>query len=308
MQYDAYVYYWPAEGAQVPDRYKPYKPKVATSIDGGAGNVIIAAESLTWVLYLKEFKAMRKVIWWLSIDNYYYALPKYYSFSKMSTIDYIKYFIEDYKTSLKRLVGINIEFNIYSKKKQQIDLHLAQSVYAQEYLINKGFDSVVFLSEYLDKNYIQKSASYENASKNDVVLYNPAKGYEVSKKLIERLPQVKFIPLKGFNSDQLCDWLGTSKVYIDFGYHPGKDRFPREAVVMGCCILTNKKGSAGYYEDIPIKDSYKFDDAQIDSIAEKILDLFKNYDTAKHDFDAYREIIVTDEEKMKRDIQVAFNR
>lgn len=26
-----------------------------------------------------------------------------------------------------------------------------------------------------------------------------------------------------------------AKVYIDFGFHPGKDRIPREAVMCGAC-------------------------------------------------------------------------
>ena len=49
-----------------------------------------------------------------------------------------------------------------------------------------------------------------------------------------------------------------SKIYIDFGYHPGKDRAPREAVLFGNCLITNYKGSAGFYDDVTISNKFKF--------------------------------------------------
>ena len=49
------------------------------------------------------------------------------------------------------------------------------------------------------------------------------------------------------------------KVYADFGSHPGRDRMPREAALCGACVLTNRRGSANFAEDVPLPTLYKLD-------------------------------------------------
>ena len=39
---------------------------------------------------------------------------------------------------------------------------------------------------------------------------------------------------------------------MDFGFHPGQDRLPREAALLKNCIITNREGSAAFYKDVPI--------------------------------------------------------
>ena len=53
--------------------------------------------------------------------------------------------------------------------------------------------------------------------------------------------------------------LCTVKVYADFGSHPGRDRMPREAALCGACVLTNRRGSANFAEDVPLPTLYKLD-------------------------------------------------
>ena len=47
------------------------------------------------------------------------------------------------------------------------------------------------------------------------------------------------IKLSGFNSKQIINIYNKTKVYLDFGYHPGKDRMPREAALFNNCIIIN---------------------------------------------------------------------
>lgn len=81
-----------------------------------------------------------------------------------------------------------------------------------------------------------------------------------------------------------------SKLYIDFGYHPGKDRLPREAVLNDCCVLTGILGSAGHYEDIPIASEYKIDQKtmSVSDIADKIEDILENYEFHIKNFSEYK--------------------
>ena len=91
----------------------------------------------------------------------------------------------------------------------------------------------------------------------DEILFNPNKGKAITKRLMEKFPDWKFTPLKGFNREQLSQKFSTAKVYIDFGHHPGRDRLPREAAMHGCCVVTGLLGSAGNAVDIPIDSDYK---------------------------------------------------
>lgn len=51
----------------------------------------------------------------------------------------------------------------------------------------------------------------------------------------------------------------SSNVYVYLGNHASKDRFPREAIICGCCIITSMAaGSAWFSQDVPIDFSYKF--------------------------------------------------
>jgi len=64
--------------------------------------------------------------------------------------------------------------------------------------------------------------------------------------------------------DEIMSTLSASKIYLDLGTHPGMDRFPREAGLLGCVVMTNLRGSAGNDIDVPInRELFKFDDDKV---------------------------------------------
>jgi hypothetical protein len=109
--------------------------------------------------------------------------------------------------------------------------------------------------------------------------------------------------------NEIIDLLKKAKVYIDFGNHPGKDRIPREAAVLGCCVIVGKRGSAKYYEDVPIPEEYKFDvrKCNIDSIISKIFYCFNNYEYLINDFEYYRKCIHSEPNNFLNDLKKIFN-
>ncbi len=135
------------------------------------------------------------------------------------------------------------------------------------------------------------------------MLYNPRKGYEVTSKLISRYSDITWIPLQGFTRDGMAERMRTAKVYIDFGYHPGKDRIPREAAMCGCCVITNRQGSARNDIDVPILPEFKFDiPYKMDEIHDCILRCFNDFENQTKKFDSYR-IWIADE-KSRFDAEV----
>lgn len=230
--------------------------------------VVIFNESST--SYIPFFKRARKLLWWMSVDNY---------------------LVDAYRIPEEVL-------------KEQIDLHLVQSFYAYNYVKNAigvPEENIIFLSDYTHENF--KKRYFPEGFRQNIVLYNPKKGYERLASLIEMTPEVKWIPLINLNEEQLMKIMQIAKVYIDLGNHPGKDRIPREAAVSGCCILTNKAGSAAFYEDVPICEQYKFEhcEEEYDKMRKLILDICSHFEEHSQRFEQYRQWILEEKMRFKQD-------
>ena len=108
--------------------------------------------------------------------------------------------------------------------------------------------------------------------------------------------------------DEVVGLLRKAKVYIDFGEHPGKDRIPREAAISGCCVITGKKGSAAFSEDVAIPEKYKFQDvpSKIPDISGAVRKCLENYDEETRNFESYRDRIRAEESRFDSDLSSIF--
>lgn len=103
---------------------------------------------------------------------------------------------------------------------------------------------------------------------------------------------------------QVKETMRAAKLYVDFGYHPGKDRMPREAAMCGCCIITGKLGAAGFKEDLAIDETkYKFNqkNSDIPKIIQTIHYTLDNYNSVVSDFTGYREKISREKNEFEQD-------
>lgn len=171
---------------------------------------------------------------------------------------------------------------------------------------SKGLLPLFYLSEYLNEDFLKSQTDLSH--KQNIVVYNPKKGYSFTRKVIKRAKDIEFVPIINMTRQQVVETLQKAKVYIDFGNHPGKDRIPREAAILGCCVITGKRGSAAFYEDVPIPEEYKFDDKyeNISEIINKVKDCFENFDNRYKDFDHYREVIKQEPQKFVEDLKKIF--
>ncbi len=288
------VYYrklkFPTDGPteNIIEKYGKYECPYSTKILDNKENMIVFPENV--LFFLPRFKRIKKVIWWLSVDNYYKSLSSKYS----------KFYAP---------LGMNREK--YNPFTSQV-LHCVQSEYARLFLLKKGVDlhSIYTLSDYLNKEFILSARNEKSCIKRDVVLYNPLKGIEFTKKIIDLLPEIEWIPLENMSRAEMISQMMKAKLYIDFGNHPGKDRIPREAAICGCCIITGLDGAAKNEIDIPISKKYKFeaDDRKLGKIADEIKFIISNYDRIREDFDDYRTIILNEEERFVQEVLGLFNK
>lgn len=169
-------------------------------------------------------------------------------------------------------------------------IHLVQSEYARRFVSEYISTNVIEVTDYLNSDFLK---AYPQTERKPYVLFNPAKGMEFTRKIIDQMPDITFVPLEGLSREKLIELMRTSKVYIDFGNHPGKDRLPREAAMCGCCVIVGRAGSAKFFRDVPIPEKYKldFDLEQIEPVIRRTLDTYP-----VDDFDGYR-IAIRDERK-----------
>ena len=262
--------------------YEKYEVKTSNAIDDDPSNLLVVPEVFFDVVMI--YTKIKIACWWMSVDN------RYNRATLMQQLIFKKGILEKVgciKNWLKRgMKSVCKNDNDILKKNDDRLIHLYQSTYAQHHLYNQNFSVVLPLSDFINTEL----AGNPQNEKNNIVLYNPAKGLKFTKKIISRLPNVKFIPLKGLTRIQLKELLETSKLYIDFGNFPGKDRLPREAVLNGCCIITGREGASYFYEDVPIRAFYKFDvkESNLAVITQRILYVLNHYEQCVKDFDEYK--------------------
>jgi len=288
------------QNAYVPEGFKKYNVRVASEPIDDGNNVIIFPEIN--FSFIKKFQNIQFIFWWMSVDNFYLRTPIFEVLQFFGLFQTLKIAYNRFKTNQNIFGGISIND---MKKLNNRFLHVYQSTYAKHTLLNNNVNEILPLSDYINSDFLAEQNL--NLPKEDIILYNPAKGLKFTKKIIKLLPKYKFVALEKLTRKELSDYLKISKLYIDFGNHPGKDRLPREAVLNNCCVLVGKKGASKYFEDISISNKYKFDEKDLGLIIVAIEDVILNFDVCKKDFYFYRNRILLEKNKFNSEIEEIFN-
>lgn len=303
----AYVVYYGAKDYITPKEYEQYNVKISSYIEDDSHNIEIYPE-VQGDEIIQNTRLTQKFFWWLSVDNFF---RNKWDWHNIKLRDIFRF---SFSLGVLHLID-RIKCSIYYKKnffKGKRTLALIskfdsgyQAEYIRNFLSKVGFKNIYPLSDFINDRYFEEKFS---CKKNDIVLYNPKKGFEFTKKLIESAPDLSWVPLENLNRTELIKLIRSAKLYIDFGNHPGKDRLPRECAISGCCIITGKKGSAAFFKDVPIKNKYKFNDndKSIQDIIATIRWVLSNYEQALVDFEDYREKIAAEKKIFETQIGVIF--
>lgn len=246
----------------------------------------------TFTKVLTEINPSQCIVWWESVNNYHQTFSQTF---------HDKGFLRTIKQMMKNIFFKERKANFSLLR--QSKLHLVQSYYAYDFLKKHGImNNIVFVKDYLNEQYLIDDASVCKFKEN-IIIYNPKKGKKITENIIRKFKDLNFVPLINLNNEQMMSLQKKAKVYIDFGNHPGMDRIPRETAMMHCCVITNKCGSAGYFNDVPIFDEFKFDDYHLnyEKLHKKICDCLKNYDNNDKKFDDYRNFIMNQKMEFEAD-------
>lgn len=299
----------------VHDNYKTYSLPFVYEVDDSCRNLLILPE--TALNEVINYKFIDCVIWWLSVDNAYVhfdLINQIYNSSSILNRVFCKV--------LKCLALFSLFRHLYQKYPERrvsklIDLtrkssrfeHWAQSYYAIEFVKSNGVEKVEYISDYLRLEFIHQAQKVDISNKQEVIAYNPKKGLEFTQQIIQAAAgTMQFTPIVDMTIDEVKELLSVAKIYIDFGGHPGKDRIPREAAMLGCCVVTGLNGSARFKGDLPIPLEYKFACAasEVPRIVEKLQFILANYESCQRDFIQYQEFIMHEQELFIESISKVF--
>jgi hypothetical protein len=265
----AVVYFPPDHPEPTAAPFASYRAPVAPYVVDAPDSLVVAPETEAPRLF--ELGRAQRALWWLSVDNF------------VSRNEAAR---QAQGTAHGPLDGV------YDPAARC--LHLTQSEYARAHVAGRAARATM-LTDYLRPELVEAAHEQRGRAKDDLVVYNPAKGAEVTRRLVEASPPgVEWVALQGLTPLEVAELLGRAKVYVDFGNHPGRDRIPREAALCGAVVLTGRRGSAGNEVDVPIPAAYKFDDAAPDlvgSVLGRVEEVLADHAGHAAAFAPYREAI-----------------
>ncbi len=307
-----FMYYLPNDTRHPTHKnFKHYKISYASFIEDQKDNILIMPEHYMYLKLGLKYSNIQKVIWWLSIDNYFGFKFHYQNkkiirsiikipfklintFNKITNFYFGVFTYHDYLKVFYKFINLNQQ-----KEIKQALFHLVQSYYAYNFLKEK-IKNLFFLYDFQNKKLLESSKKIKK--KQNIICYSHKSNEFIQ--LLKKSSNNKFIELKGFSSKDIIKIFNKTKVYIDFGYHPGKDKMPREAVLFNNCIIANFKGSASNKFDIPIANKFKFKLKynEIDKINFTIKKFFNNYNVEIKNFDNYKKKVLNEEQVFKKQL------
>lgn len=262
----AKLWYWNITSyPPMPEEYTAYGCEYVTELPAGYDGVVVYPE--IWANHALDYPHLTRVIYWLGLDAYA-AWNPHDSGAFLADDDII---------------------------------HLAQSEYAHDLLRKLKVSHLFKCTDAVNAEFY---AEYIEQGRSDEVLYNPAKATPFMHELIAACPDITFKPIQGMTREQVIDTMRRSKLYVDFGEFPGRERMPREAALCGCCLVTSKIGSAAYNEDFMHNSKFDSKRSHIWAITHRIRYMLDHYDECRKEFDQFRDDLHEDRSRVRQQTEV----
>lgn len=291
LKIDAHLVYIPITKNFDPDNpvypdYKSFRVPYTYEVEDATQNIFIVPENLTSYLY--TLKNIRRVIWWLSVDNLFrdIAIQAVNHFEKILSVPMVKFFC-------------------FQKHDEDIE-HWTQSEYAKLFLkVNKVPDEKIYhIGDYINPMPVKNHSAVDFKRKKNVIAYNAAINSKIMPKLISAFPKVKWVAIEDPQGKDAHKLLEDAKIYVDFGDFVSKEMLPRYAAVMGCVVITGKRGAAANKVDINIPAEFKFDDPEgnLPQIEKKIREVLADYKGAYAKQKNFLDKIINEQKNFNRNV------
>lgn len=274
--------------------YEHFQLPISQTVENKPDSIIIFPETYCLQLWNKKYSKTQKIVWWLSVTNFFLTLKKRQDYLQLKNKNFLKRLYKDQTIPT------------VEKVRETDSLHIAHSYFSLDFLTKNNFKILGQIQDYMDDMFYE---NYEIKDyKKDIVIYNGMKNGEFLQKIKSKSKDLEWLEMKNMTLSEIADCMRKAKVYVDFGYHPGKEKMPREACLLDCCLIIGKEGSAKFKEDMPIKDEYHFEkeDENIPQIINQIRDCIVHYETKIKDFSEYKSELLREKETFVSDVKKVF--
>jgi hypothetical protein len=298
---DAYLVPHPATaGTPRAEQFEVYNAPEAPAPVDAEGNVVVVPE--VYVADLHAYKHATPICWWLSIDySPTFVAGRTALRSTAGPWSSLK------ETLIPRLSAVKNHVDPRSIKRSRI-VHAVQSSYAWAFLFSHLNVVPSLLSDYTPSAEFVSAGG--NGSRNQrLVTFNPVKGGDIIREVMKVCdPSIEWRPIQGMTRTQVTATLGECGIYLDLGFHPGKDRMPREAALSGALTVVGRRGSGAFYSDVPIPWEHKITPGatEVSSAATLLPQLLAELPLEIAKQDSYRAVILSEKERFKREVADIF--
>lgn len=281
------------------DEYKLYDAPERRQIVDAAENTVVVPE--LYASSLSNVKNATPVCWWLSID---YAPT--FAAERMALRVNGGNLEKLARSIVPQLRAFKNGVTAHCMKKRPM-VHLAQSSYAWSFLFSRLNVVPSILSDYTPGEEFTK---VKGPSRNPrLVTFNPAKGGDIVRQVMDISdPSIEWRPIEKMSRTEVVRTLQESAVYLDLGFHPGKDRMPREAALSGALTVVSRRGAGAYFADVPIPWEHKIhpDSNEVKATAAMLPRLMDAWPAHVSKQDNYREVIANEKSRFQREVYDIF--
>jgi hypothetical protein len=242
LGFNAYLYPIPGtENATPVERYKNYNAPIDTSLD--SKNLLIVPEIVPEMIKFSK----RSIIWWLSVDNS--PLNRY---SQKELLDF-RHKNRNQNTDVQKVQSPD-ETEFWEVFFSNNVYHYAQSYYAKNTLKSKFQLSSKMLTDYINNDYTLK---FWTRNKSQISF--GLKGSEHFEYFKNSLVNHEVVRIVNFTRSEVIENLAKTRLFIDLGHQPGRDRMPREASLLKAHVMLNSAGAGDVFRDAPLSKKFKID-------------------------------------------------
>ncbi len=285
--------------------------KVTDRIEDKRDNIFIAPESMTYVLF--PYKAIKKVIYWLSLDFYFWSTPYKRTLEKMRLYSYPKIV---FPFAYIHLWNSCVHKKIVTRDMFKHMFHLYNCEYERQFLSQCGVPdmSMHYLCGPIENSFCTQSKEEIVGSKINAIAYNTNRDKVIMKTLNSVLSTIKsirsditLIPIEKMTREEVSNTLMSAKLFLDLGSFPGPERIPREASLAYTNLLISNSGAAKNIVDYPIPDKYKLDKKTDREVAMSAIDMIDSYYKNIEDFSVFRDKVRNQQIRFVTDIAEIFS-
>ncbi len=253
------------------EEYQHYRVKPFRGWSAGEPVRFVLAE--VYAHMIPFFEGTEVLLWWLSVDNALAALSC---------------------LNLNRVRSPRIR-------------HGAQSQYAVNFLNGLGIPSQMLT----DYTVVAPSQAAPVQQRQRMVAIN-AGGKVVTDLgaletcILALAPDLDIRYIRNMSRQEVYATFEHSRLFVDMGCFPGKDRMCREALMLGTNILISNTGAGAQYQDYALADDYKLSPYDVQGIAARIVDMVEQPGLHAPHMDAAREQVRNERETFKREVAAFF--